>query len=344
MEEVLPWILDRLHNIGLSPDAESLAAGLLCGDRSMFDPMAIYEMREAGMAHLLAVSGLHIGLIWTLLLYAFRPLILVPFFCGWNELHWREIFRYATLISLWLYVWMIGFPPSAVRAAIMITIMQVSRMFMIESWSWENLIIAALLMLCYDPSLMTQCGFQLSFAATAGIFAFRPMFAIVHDPFAPKNKKKTWWDKLQPVRSLFWITFSAQLFTMPLVAYYFHHLPLLGFVQGFLVVPILGFLIYWLVGLLVFPAFLGTLPLFGENLYHWLSLPVEALSWWIFHLAHWLTKAEIWIVGGRVTFYPSLEETVILEVIVVGLSIAFLGWQRSKKANLAERAKPMLDV
>lgn len=341
MEEVLAWILDRLHNIGLSPDAESLAAGLLCGDRSRFDPLAIYEMREAGMAHLLAVSGLHIGLIWALLHYFFRPMILVPFFCGWNELRWREVFRLMPLVVLWLYVWMIGFPPSAVRAAIMITIMHFSRYFMIDGWSWENLALAALLMLCYDPMLLGQCGFQLSFAATAGIFAFRPMFTNEHDAFAMRERKLTLWDRLEPLRQIFWITFAAQVFTFPLIVYYFHHLPLLGFVQGFLVVPIIGVLIYWLVFLLCVPTSLATITISGENLGHWLAWPAEVLSWWVFRVAHWVTEAEIWMVGGRVTFYPSVSETVLMEVIAIGLAVSFLGWRRSRMA-LANKLKSPL--
>ena len=335
MEEALVWILDRLHHIGLSPDAESLAAGLLCGDRSLFSTEAMHDIRDAGMSHLLAVSGLHIGLLWGLLLFLLRRLLLIPYYFGWNAQLWNDVLRMLTLVLLWLYVWMIGFPPSAVRAAILISIAQISPFFLIESWSWENLATAALIMLCYDPMLLGDVGFQLSFAATAGILAFRPLLTYPHRP--RHQHSKTLDERLYPVTSLFWLTFSAQLFTLPLVAYYFHHLPLLGWVQGFLVVPLLALLIYTLLALLSVPASWGMFSLFGETLYHWLSLPVEALSWWVFQVAHWVSRAELWLVGGRVEFYPSLFETVLLELIILGLTWACLGLRKCYSRSSSNR-------
>ncbi len=323
MEEALVWILDRLHTIGLSPDAESLAAGLLCGEKSLFSAETIHDMREAGMSHLLAVSGLHIGLLWTVLWLALRPVLLVPYHLNLYEIPWNRGLRLASVAILWLYVWMIGFPPSAVRAATMLSVAQISPLFGIDSWGWQNLVIAALLMLCCDPAQMGEVGFQLSFAATAGILAFHPLFES-GDDYILHRLRKTFWDRLRPLRNLLLLTFSAQLFTLPLTAYYFHHLPLLGWVQGFLVVPVIAFLIYGLLLLLLFPASWGMIQLGTENLYHWLSLPVEALSWWVIHVAHWVSQLELWLVGGRVEFYPSLGETVLLELILIGLSWSYL--------------------
>ena len=306
MEEALVWILDRLHNIGLSSDAESLAAGLLCGDKSLFDASVIRDMRDAGMSHLLAVSGLHIGLLWVLVWWTLRPVLLVPARMGWYDVAWYRGVRIVSVALLWLYVWMIGFPPSAVRAATMLTLAQVSPLFGVESWSWSNLVMAALLMLCFDPMQMGQVGFQLSFAATAGILTFS---RFLHGPWR-----------------LLVLTFSAQYFTLPLIAYYFHHLPLLGWVQGVLVVPIVALLVYGFVLLLCVPASWGMMVICGESLYHWLSLPVEALSWWVLHVAQWVTHLELFLVGGRVEFYPSLAEVCSLEVVLVGF--AFLASRR----------------
>ena len=303
-----------------------LAAGLLCGERSLFAPEAMHDIRDAGMSHLLAVSGLHVGLLWGLILFLLRRLLLIPYYFGWDATRWNDVIRLVTLLLLWLYVWMIGFPPSAVRAAILISIAQISPFFLMESWTWENLGTAALIMLCYDPMLLGDVGFQLSFAATAGIFAFRPLLAYPHR--LRHQHGKTLDQRLHPVMSLFWLTFSAQLFTLPLVAYYFHHLPLLGWVQGFLVVPLMALLIYSLLALLCVPASWGMLTLFEETLYHWLSLPIEALSWWVFHVAHWVSRAELWLVGGRVEFYPSLYETILLECIIIGLTWSFLGLRK----------------
>jgi len=302
MEEVLVWILDRLHNIGLSSDTESLAAGLLCGDKSLFAAQTIQEMRDAGMSHLLAVSGLHIGLLWILVWWAVRPILLVPFHFNLNELPWNRALRLSSVAVLWLYVWMIGFPASAVRAVTMITVAQIAPLFCVDSWAWQNLIVTAFLMLCYDPSQMGEVGFQLSFAATVGILVFRP-------------------------KNLLTLTLSAQLFTLPLTAYYFHHLPLLGWAQGFLVVPVIAFLIYGMLLLLLFPASWGMLPLASHTLYHWLSLPVEALAWWVTSVAHWISRLELFLVGGRVEFYPSFGETILFEGILIALTWCYFQYR-----------------
>ena len=132
------------------------------------------------------------------------------------------------------------------------------------------------------------------------------------------------------MRSLFWLSFSAQLFTAPICAYYFHHLPLLGWVQGFLVVPVISFLLYGLVLLMLFPATWGMATLCGETLYHWLSLPVELLSWWVIKVAHVVSRLELFLVGGRVEFYPSMGETIALELCVIGLSFSVLGIMNEK--------------
>lgn len=329
MEEVLPWILDRLHHIGLSPDAESLAAGLLCGERSLIAPDAVRDIRDAGMSHLLAVSGLHIGMLWGLITFLLRRLLIIPFYFHWNYALWNDICKGITLVLLWSYVCIIGWPPSAVRATVLISIAQISPFFQVRSLSFENLILAALLMLCADPMLYGDVGFQLSFAATAGIVMYRRLMT-EHVSRSTKRHRPTLWHRMRFVRVLFWVTFSAQLFTMPLCAYYFHHLPLLGWIQGFIVVPVISLLLYWLIGVFCLPVTWGTCVICGDTLYHWLSYPIEALSWWVLQVAHWVSQLELWMVGGRVEFYPSLGETILLQLIVIGASWAAIGlWGRN---------------
>jgi len=336
MEEVLPWILDRLHHIGLSPDAESLATGLLCGDKSLMTRDALQDVRDAGMSHLLAVSGLHIGLIWALLWFLFRYLLLIPYYLRRDTLPWTLGIRLVLACVLWLYVWMIGAPPSAVRAALMISIAQLSVAATIDCWRWENLITAALIMLCYEPALMADVGFQLSFAAMAGIYSFRGMMN-THEVGRKQYEKPSLWERTGPIRSLLWLSFSAQLFTIPLVAYYFHHLPLLGWIQGLLVVPMMALLLYLILFLMLFPATWGMMVIFGNTVYHWLSLPVEALSWWFYQVAHCVSRLEIWMVGGRVEFYPSIGETILLELIIVGLTWSTLGLLNHRRQPSTQR-------
>ena len=288
---LLQVCMNRLHRAGLQPETEDLALGLLFGRKGQLDKTITTEVRKAGMSHMLAVSGLHIGIIWGVLMLLFRPLLLLGFFFNWNEVRVHLVMHIAVVVLLWGYIALVGFPASAQRAGLMITFTQVSLLLHRNPWGWHNLWLAALVILVLDPTQLTQVGFQLSMLATVGILAFRPLITGSH-----------------AVLSLFWLTVSAQYFTFPLCAYYFHQVPLLGWVQGILVVPVLAFLIYGLLALLCFPML-------------WNGL-VEFLSAWVLGVAHYVSSAEHFLVGGEVYWYPSWTEVFLMELVLVGMYVS----------------------
>lgn len=292
-------IIDRFQELGLSPEAIALARGMLLGDKSVIDPEVIRNFRMSGMSHLLAVSGLHVGVIMTLVWAVLRPieslfyLILPPrmsvyYIAG-------TVKRLLLILITCLYVWVIGAPVSAVRAALMLCLCQVGWILHRPTSAWNCLLLTALILLACDPWYITQVGFQLSFMAVAGILSFQP--------WLQEHRLSRW------VR-LILLSVSAQWFTVPLVAYYFHQTPLLGWLQGILVVPLIPF----------FVAFLLLGGLFPE--WHALCLPIEAFYGWITWISQWVVQLERLLLGGHLYFYPSWLEVLLLEVAL--FTILFL--------------------
>lgn len=289
-------MIEQLTDLGISSDAQALAQGMLLGDKSALDPVLIRQMRTAGMSHMLAVSGLHVGIIMSIVWMLFRPVeaVLVLLLPVRMSVHYwlGSIKRLLVIgVTLW-YVWRIGAPPSAVRAVLMLCLFLVGWMVRRPSVTWRTLLFAALCMLAWDPWMLLTPGFQLSFLAVAGILLFRPWLQS---------------DALPRWLRLVLLSVSAQWLTTPIVAYWFHQVPLFGWLQGLLVVPLLPLLMsLFLVGM-VFPT------------WHWLVVPIDGLTAWIGWVAQSIGRLEQLLLGGHLYFYPSLTEVSLAEVFLLAL-------------------------
>lgn len=301
------WVDARLEQLGADATTRGLAAGMLLGDKTLLERHQRQAFRQAGMSHLMAVSGLHVGLLWLILGWLLSPLRLVherrlgPWVCSGSTLQ-----RLLLLGLVWVYILAIGSPSSALRAGLMITLVTFNGFMGGRTDAWCCLFAAALGLLLFNPALLWQVGFQLSFLAVAGILAFQPLHG---DPRQPR------WLRLLV------LTLSAQLFTFPVTAYVFHTVPLFGWLQGFLVVPLL-------------PVYLGLL-LLGLLLpqYGWLSWPIDLCTAWIRQVAEWTTCLEETLLGGHLTFYPTLLETCFISAVIVGMVLLWrIGRAYSEKS------------
>lgn len=269
----------RIDSLHLSDRTTAMVHGIILGDRSKLGMKEKQSMRDAGMSHIIAVSGLHIGIIFLVLFVVLNPLR----WFGYLKLH-----RMLIIVAVWAYVSMIGFPVSAVRAALMITIAMLSWIFSRNSMVLQMLASTALIMLLIDTQQLWEIGFQLSFLATLGI--------ALSEPFVRKKNR---------FEQTIIVTLFAQLFTFPVVAYYFHLLPLFGWAQGILVLPVLPLLMYLLIVMLMFPSMV------------FLAYPIEWLMTWIFGVADVVSKVEEWCLGGRLYIYPSAWECVLMLALLL---------------------------
>jgi len=190
--------------------------GIILGDRESLPSRVKESFLKTGTGHILVVSGLHVGLILFLLLILFRVLVLPS--------------KLAFLIAmpfLGYYALLAGLRPPITRATLMIGIGLVSLIIDRDTPPLAILSLACLIILFLNPLSLFSASFQLSFLTVAGIIYFNPYLET-------KLKRLPFW-----LRRPLAISLAAQLFILPLLAFYFNRLPLIGVVANLIVTPII---------------------------------------------------------------------------------------------------------
>ncbi len=208
-------------------DAGSIMQALAVGDQSDIDPQLRNCYSRAGVAHLLSVSGLHVGIIFMILNLLF----------GWIRLLRRGYITLGILVILCLcgYAVLTGLSPSVIRAVIMFSLLQVGLMLSRYTNSLNTLCAAALVILLWNPNYVYHIGFQLSFAAMVGIITlYRPIARLG----IPRHAVLRW------LWSLTLIGLTAQIGTFPLVMYHFGQLQ----IAGLLLNPLIWFTVPAIIG------------------------------------------------------------------------------------------------
>jgi competence protein ComEC len=220
----------KLKKTGVKKDELAIINALLLGQRQNISKEIITSYQNAGAIHILAVSGLHIGIIFGILLIIFYPFKLI--FYKNNK---GQMFQYAlAIIFVWLYALLAGLSSSVVRSATMFTVLAVGFLSNRKSHTINNLFISAFILLLIHPQFLFDIGFQLSYLAVFSIIYWNPVFNKIWNP---KNKLvRVFW-------TVFTISISAQIGILPLSLLYFHQFPVLFFVSGLVVIPVLGFLL-----------------------------------------------------------------------------------------------------
>ena len=216
-------VSDLIMRSSLNPATACFVNAVLLGDTSLIPERIRSSFSSAGLAHLLALSGMHVGIIALVISVALFPL---------RVLQLNRLPLLLTVAVLWAYAVMTGMSPSVVRAVIMATLLVMGQIFRRRSSPVNNLCMAALLILIFDPASLVAPGFQLSFVAVAAILILSPLL----NPVDRRN---------HPVLFLLvsWIavSVSAVIGTGLLAAYYFHTYPLyflFGNMIAMLVMPL----------------------------------------------------------------------------------------------------------
>jgi competence protein ComEC len=209
------------------PDEISLLKAVCLGDRSSLTDDMRQSYAAAGGMHLLAVSGLHVGLIWWILRNMTRWLTLV-FRKGKRPIRLMEVGL------LWFYAFVTGFSSSVCRSVTMFSFFSLSHLLGFRHQPMNAILVSAFFLVLLHPVRLADAGFQLSYAAVTGIVALHPM------------SMKLLRVKTRILRRI-WeatsVSIAAQLSTAPLVIYYFHQLPVYALVTNLLAVPMLSLLI-----------------------------------------------------------------------------------------------------
>ena len=222
MEHLRHYFAGVIDQYVQRPESKQIALALLLGQKESLGKEVKQAYSATGTQHILAVSGLHVGIIYSILLL---PL---TFFKQKGQLL-QKSYLILVLGLIWIYALMTGFSPSVVRAVVMFSLVTLGQMRKRKPSIWNILAFSALLLLVLDPAIQTDLGFQLSYLAVAGIVGLQPILLRM---WAPSNR----------VLDYFWqmatVTLAAQLITSPLTLHYFHTFPTYFLVANLLIVPL----------------------------------------------------------------------------------------------------------
>lgn len=207
-------LLRRMQGGPLEHRHAGVAEAMTLGWRGDLEPSLQTQFRQAGILHLLCVSGLHVGLLAVMSGWLF-------FWLG-EERRGRILRGSLQLLALWGFVMLTGLAPATVRAALMFSLFIISHMMGRRTDSLNLLALAAIVMLMSDPLLLFDIGWQLSFSAVAGILLARPAIRVFRNPF---------WEILI-------VSLAATLATLPVTISTFHTFQPYFLIANIIIVPL----------------------------------------------------------------------------------------------------------
>lgn len=221
-------LINSLQKQGLKGDELAIASALLLGARSEISEELNLAYTSSGITHILAVSGMHVGLVFAAVTFFLKRIKNKIYCC------------ILSLLFLWGYACLTGLSPSVIRAAWMFSFIACGKLFRSGHQKWNSISASALLMLVLDPFIWLDAGFQLSFSAVWGIVAMGQLPA--------KWMGISKWFKY-PIEAA-WISCIAQVSTLPVSLYIFGKFPIYFLLANLLTVPLSTVLTYW--GILCF--------------------------------------------------------------------------------------------
>lgn len=238
-------VVDVYQSWGLEEDVRAVVSALTIGEKSELTPELKAMYSAAGASHVLALSGLHVGIFSCILLWLFYPLTYLK--------HGRKMLALLVVCLLWGFAFISGLSSSVVRAVVMYSLYTLASFCLEERFSgMHSLVLAAFLMLVYNPFFLFDISFQLSFAAVFSILAFYPLFS---RSLCIKNRVLRYvWNTLS-------LSMSAQLGTLPFILYYFGSFPTYFLLANLIVVILAGVIL-----VLTFAALcLASVPIVGNT-------------------------------------------------------------------------------
>ena len=287
----------RLAAAGLRGDELATVGALTLGYKEELGKELRRHFQASGAAHVLAVSGLHTGIIYGVLIGLLtlgghvKP--------RYENRAGRWTISMLIIIVMWFYAWLTGMTPSVVRAVLMVSIFEVGRMAYRQAISLNTIAAAAVLILLVKPTDLWSVSFQLSFAATAAIVILMSAF---------RHLVISKYRSLNYLAGILLVSIAAQLGTLPLTMYYFGQMSNYFLLTNLIVLPLATFLV---------PFGLLSIALGGS----WLGLIVSkatwALAWAMNHSVEWIEHLP----GSLMHVSVSLPMVIVYYILFCGFCI-----------------------
>jgi len=279
------------------PPHSLILEGIILGDNKNMTQDLRDKLNNTGLRFLTAISGVHV-IILSAILASFM------LFLGLKRNH----AFYFSIIFIWLYIVITGFTASGIRAATMGSIFIFAEVFGRQNTSSRTIVLAAALMLLQNPLLLTyDVGFQLSFMASLGIIYLKPAIG--------NMLKVLFKERMKELLDIISVTFTAQIFTLPIMIYNFGSVSLVSPITNILILPVMpwilsfGFIfsimgafskllgrIFFVPCWILISYFLKVVDLFSQP---WMAKPVTNVSWIWLLISYFVIGLATWFLNKK---------------------------------------------
>ena len=296
---------ERVLNIlrkNIKGDKElGLAEALLIGYKDDLEQSLVQSYTNTGVVHIIAISGLHLGLIYWLLSLGLNPLK--------KRRNTRWLRPVLIITGLWMFSLLAGAQPSILRSALMFTCIVFGESLSKKTSIYNTMAVSAFILLCINPFWLWDVGFQLSYAAVLSIIIFmRP----IYNWFYIKNKILDFLWKLNAV------TLAAQILTVPLSIYHFHQFPNLFILTNFLAVPLSSAILLGEIFLCII-SFIPVVAILAGKL----------ISWLIWLMNTYIERIEI----IPFALWDGLQITILQAILLILFSVGISYWLMEKRVG-----------
>lgn len=283
-----------------------MAQALLLGGKNNLDEQTKSYFAKTGTLHVLAVSGLHVGIVFLLLSR------LAQLFHGLR--HFKLIKVVLVLSGVWLYALITGFSPSVQRASIMFSVFAIGGIISGKTNGLNSLFASAFIMLAYNPFLIVNVGFQLSYAAVLGILLiYPPLYQMLQFAWIKSNNIHWFIDKCWSITC---VSISAQMATFPISLFYFGQFPSYFIFSNLVIIP----LVFLLVCLAILLLLSSPLP--------WFALLIgrlfDAIASFIVWSVQWVSELPFSYASG---LHLEFEQVLLIYILIIMLTL----WLHQKK-------------
>ena len=335
-----------------SNNTQQFINAFLLGQRQELDKSINDNYTEAGVSHILAISGLHISIVYGILLLIFKNLKMS------NKLRYVELI--CSLIFLWTFALLTGLSPSVVRCVTVFSIIALANALQKNQNTYNAMALALLVIVLFTPNIIFEVGFQLSYLSVLIIVITNPLLKKLHF---------TSYKIIHYITDLIAISCLVQLFLLPILIYYFKQIPLLFLVSNLLVIPLSTIILYLLVILLIlnyiFPylaiiigKIVGFLIMFMNDYIAWVAsikggiiqnIPFNS----VLLISSYLLVITIFLLLFKITYKRALYflSAILLTTISYIFSIenqknknSFLVWNVYKQTFISEQNKNSITI
>jgi competence protein ComEC len=283
---------DKIFQTYLPSEEYKLATALVLGIRTTLDPQVKDAYSHTGTMHILAVSGLHVAIVFQILMLMFGKIKKIKY--------GAILLPCLLLISLSFYAFITGLSPSVLRAVTMFSFVVIAKAWNRNTNIYNTLAISAMFLLCIDPFYLVDVGFQLSYIAVAGIVYLHPR---IYNSVSFLN----------PVAEKVWemtsISLAAQLATFPLCLYYFNQFPVYFLFANLLVIPISFLILYLGLGLLAMA---------------WLPIAAKTCAWCLEKLIWFMNQIVLTIEKLPFALINGIDINILETIGIYGIILCFI--------------------